>query len=150
MRSSIKNMNEYNEYYKKNDQDIKANDVKVLKLLNEYDKCLRLKNKDWQEDKNMLENILQELDINSEELYHIYNIIEVYTVYNKTKTPHKIEILIPPNTNRAHAHYLFKNIKDCDYKYQYKNRNNEIITFDLLGKNFKNKFYNFCYKNTIY
>ncbi len=146
MKSSIiKNMEDYDEYYKKNDYDLRANDKTVLKFLDYYYNCLKFKNKNWEEEKKMLEQILQQQDINKEELDHIYNIIEIYN--STTNVPYKI--LIPPNTYRAHAHYLFKNIKDNNYRYQYKNRKGKVITFNLLGKNFKNKFYKFCYKNTI-
>jgi len=129
---------DFKDYYNDNDQDIKASDKTYLSILKHYDKSDR-----------DLYQIQGQYDDNT--IQYMKERVERYI--NTNKPEHSKEILIPPNTYRYHANYLFKKIIDyvehngCMYEY-YDSRKGKTMKFKLFDKNMKDAFYKFCYDNT--
>jgi hypothetical protein len=75
--------------------------------------------------------------------YGFYKHLDDYTDHN---------ILIAPNTNRYHVNYLFKQLIDhCSLNSMFveeEDNRGKIHVLALFDKNFKDKFYEFCYNNT--
>lgn len=62
-------------------------------------------------------------------------------------------IFLYPNTNRYHANYLFRKMIDISYdeNFNYLFHDEDIQSnslFNLMDVEFKESFYEFCYKNT--
>ena len=71
----------------------------------------------------------------------------------QTPDNREIDILIPPNTNRYHANYLFKRMVDFTYNndmlYEIGNPSTQSYdTVPLITPSFKHAFYAFCYNNS--
>lgn len=123
------NISRFDRYYGEDDSDIKASDEFYISLLK--NSSVKEINEDTQ---------LEFLD----------KITEKYRGDNDTEGR---EILIPPNTNRHHVNYLFKELVDYSNAnnfayniYNYEKDSDEIMS--LIDTDFKEAFYKFCYDNT--
>lgn len=131
-QSKNKNLSLYQKYYDINsiyDIDLELND----KITIEYIK-MRIKSNTF-----------------NTELIELISSLEVYQQDNKVR-----ELLIPNNSNRAHANFLFKEIIDCANKES--NLINEpefnedtliYATKPIFDKSMKEKFYEFCMNNSL-
>ena len=128
--SRYKNIHTFQKYYDGiDDQDVEASDSFYTGLL----ETMRDTNpKDIRKDP---------------QLKFLDSINEVYK-----QDDHKLSVLIPPNSNRHHTNYLFKQLVDCS---DYNNMNYVISdsknTQDIpyIDVNIKDAFYKFCQDNTL-
>lgn len=72
---------------------------------------------------------------------------------NEKPDNREIDVLIPPNTNRYHANYLFKRMVDYAYEndmiYEIGDLETQsYISTPLVTPSLKHAFYSFCYKNS--
>ena len=146
-----RNIIDFKDYYNKNDQDIKASDKNYLSVLKHYngEKSELCANKNKFLFFGQKASLLLE-PYDNDTLQYMKKRVERY---NTNKPEHSKEILIPPNTYRYHANYLFKRIIDyvehngCMYEYD-DSRKKKVIKFKLVDKVMKDAFYKFCYNNT--
>lgn len=171
----------YSKYYSENDQDIDNSDKDYKNLFEATETCNKTSKLYGLDDENHLEEdeFLKHiygymekygvdekaLKMNKDYADDGWNIVGQKKVIKRKndnikhehndKLPNtdKINVLIPANTNRYHANYLFKSMIDCaddfDMIYTYKDpRTNESVCLNLVDKNFKDQFYEFCYDNT--
>jgi hypothetical protein len=123
-------LSNFQRYYNTNDGDVQASDKFYTSLL----KNIRETDKDsLKEDKQL--NFLNRIT----EKYR-----ETPGINNENKD---IDILIPPNTNRHHTNFLFKQLVDYsdNNKFFYKIDDKHVR---LIDPNLKEAFYQFCYNNT--
>lgn len=115
----------FNRYYTKDDDDVKTADTFYPDLID-----------------NMLKVNPQDVH-SSTQLKFLDSITERY----ESK-----KFLIPPNTNRHHTNFLFKNLVDYSdmngYNYEILDSKGNIIKLPFLGNDIKTSFYKFCKDNT--
>lgn len=124
-KETKKPMEDYNKYYKEGDSDERASDKVRIDLIKTLEMCDELRE--------------------DEEMSYIESVMERYM----DELGNEKNILIPPNTYRYHANYIFKKmIETCEEEgYIYEDIGPEGY-MQLIDVNFKKDFYEFCYNNT--
>lgn len=120
-------LEDYNRYYKKNDQDVNSADTFYPNLI---DGMKEINPEDLSKDK---------------QLKFLDSVTERYKAGKEVKS-----FLIPPNSNRYHTNYLFKQLVDFsdDYNYSITDSTGNEVLVPFIDVNFKNAFYKFCQENT--
>jgi molybdenum cofactor biosynthesis enzyme MoaA len=124
---------QFEEYYDKDDTDIKASAKYIIEIINELKENNELEDNDY----------YNELDF----------YMERYENDENDENDENNEILIPPSSNRHFANNLLKNMIDysIDNNFDYKIQDEEtedIYDMNLFNKYIKDDFYQFCYDNT--
>lgn len=115
----------YSRYYTEDDQDIKAHDSFYSDLI------------DGSDPRDVLSDPT---------LKHLNSVTQRYGRHTTRS------VLIPPNTNRYHANYLFRQMVDLGFSnslnYSVLGKDGASMTIPFVTPEFKSAFYEFCKKHT--
>ncbi|AYV78819.1 MAG: hypothetical protein Edafosvirus36_9 [Edafosvirus sp.] len=132
---------EFHKYYKLDDSDMKSRDTTSINIINNIYQFQEL-----------YEN---EKLCDDQELKYLDSIMERYYGVEYKGRKVRVDVLIPPGTNRFHTNYLFKKIVDCSNDrmsyYIPKIIDGKIVEENnekLITSDFKEEFYKFCFENT--